>query len=158
MVEFEAEKRGKAPQLLPLLPALLNTKREMWYSIESFLSAWARTSLIFFPDQRGDQARGQYLRKVFQMDEDHIIGNRKLRNDWMHFDERLDKALKTACDITPYDFVKRVGESKRLVLCEIATESFKITFLGKESHDLDPVTKVAEPLRKQMLERVSNLF
>lgn len=41
--------------------------------------------------------RGEYLRKMFDLDESSPLYNRDLRNAWEHFDERLDDYLLN-CD------------------------------------------------------------
>jgi hypothetical protein len=40
--------------------------------------------------------RGDYLRKVLGVQEDHVLKNRNLRNYFAHFDERLDEWAETS--------------------------------------------------------------
>ncbi len=58
-------------------------------AIEAFLAAWARLSLLFFPQAKDPKAknRGEVLRKVYLMDRrTSPLADRQLRNAWMHFD------------------------------------------------------------------------
>jgi hypothetical protein len=64
-------------------------------SVEAFLSAWARASLIIFPNRKNDerdQARGRHVRAVLRIREPwsaFSAKDRDLRNGWMHLDEDL---------------------------------------------------------------------
>lgn len=66
----------------------------LFSELEAFLALFGRTSLIFFPVGRQEHPerrhRGQTLREVVGITEDHPIYDRTLRNKWMHFDEQLD--------------------------------------------------------------------
>ena len=67
-----------------------------FHAIEAFLAAWARLSLLFFPQSKDPKAknRGEVLRKVYLVDpRTSPLADRQLRNAWMHFDERLDQAI-----------------------------------------------------------------
>jgi hypothetical protein len=68
-------------------------------ALEAFLAAWSRLSLIFFPARGGKDsalfrnARGNILRMLLDVGDDSPLGDRDLRNSWMHFDERLDERV-----------------------------------------------------------------
>jgi hypothetical protein len=62
----------------------------------------AALSRYFWPSPFGNknkhllklkQKRGEYLRKLFNLDRDSPLYNRDLRNAWEHFDEKLDVFL-----------------------------------------------------------------
>lgn len=80
--------------------ALLKQRRvqtKTFDAIEAFLAAWARLSLLFFPDAKapGAKDRARVLRAVYLMSGGTSpLADRKLRNVWMHFDERLDLAIE----------------------------------------------------------------
>jgi hypothetical protein len=80
----------------------LESEREMQETLEGILSAYARVSLFVFPagtaGERG-RARAARLRELLEITADHRIGNRNLRNHWMHLDERLDEALETTGEV-----------------------------------------------------------
>lgn len=67
--------------------------------LEAFLAAWARLSLLLFPN-KGDTAtltqrneRAEALQQVLDVPATSPLADRELRNAWMHFDERLDEAI-----------------------------------------------------------------
>lgn len=95
-----AERVGPARFDQELFAAALNTQgraqNDLFAAIESFLAAWARLSLLFFPAARpGSFAaiRGELLVEVFDLPADSPIRDRRLRDSWMHFDERLDTMI-----------------------------------------------------------------
>ncbi|HET7584885.1 MAG TPA: hypothetical protein VFK13_08260 [Gemmatimonadaceae bacterium] len=69
-------------------------QQEMFEVLEAFLAAWARVSLLLFPTG-GNKTRGKALVQAFQLDGNSTLANRDLRDAWMHFDERLDAAVRT---------------------------------------------------------------
>jgi hypothetical protein len=90
------------PVAYPFSGKVVSGETRLFGSIEAFLSAWARASLIIFPTgkQRGsrgderDQARGRHLRAVLRIREpwsQFSAEDRKLRNGWMHLDEDLGR-------------------------------------------------------------------
>jgi hypothetical protein len=68
-------------------------------SLEAFLAAWARLSLLIFPLRGHDDLaafrveRASVLQWCLGLDDSHVLNNRALRDAWMHFDERLDRAV-----------------------------------------------------------------
>jgi hypothetical protein len=68
-------------------------------AVEAFLAGWARLSLLLFPvEGRGPLAtfraeRGRRIREALGVAPDSVLSDRELRNSWMHFDERLDRAM-----------------------------------------------------------------
>jgi hypothetical protein len=95
---------SKAPEAdrVRLAEALENQVAEQtrfFETLEAFLAAWARLSLLLCPLSGGGafaefrKARGEGLRKVTGVTEDGVFGDRDLRDAWMHFDERLDSAV-----------------------------------------------------------------
>lgn len=94
---------GEVPEgIVNSTSQMVQCQGQVWVGVDGFLSAWARASLILFPAPahfRSDEekvrahARGAYLREVLEIEEDHPIQFRHLRDAWTHFDERLDAAL-----------------------------------------------------------------
>jgi hypothetical protein len=75
----------------------LRAERDMQVAIEGILSVYARISLFFFPESRSKQfgkERARVLRELTGIDEKHPLGDRNLRNDWMHLDERIDQMVR----------------------------------------------------------------
>jgi hypothetical protein len=72
-------------------------EKDMLAALEGILSGYARISLFFFPETRSKmfgRGRAAQLRSMIGIDTDHPLGNRKLRNHWMHLDERLDSEVQ----------------------------------------------------------------
>ena len=64
--------------------------------LQAFLVAAGILSDLFFPDpKKGDIARGQVLRDLYRMKLDSPLANKKVRNSFVHVDERLDAWLST---------------------------------------------------------------
>jgi hypothetical protein len=69
---------------------------ELFRNIHSFLTHAAVVSKIFWPADRKKAERGEYLRTLFDLEDDHPLMSRSVRNDLDHFDERIDEwALKS---------------------------------------------------------------
>lgn len=72
--------------------------QHLFHGLEAFLAAWSRVSLLVFPTGRSGsfaQRRGALLREVLELTpvDAAALGDRELRDAWMHFDERLDAAM-----------------------------------------------------------------
>jgi hypothetical protein len=92
----------------------------IWLALDGFLASWARASLFLWPaparhrteaQRELSRARGEDLRAILEVKDDHPLNDRDLRNDWMHYDERLDDALTLYGRVTPQRFL-RDGESE----------------------------------------------
>ena len=71
----------------------IEAERVMEESLEGLLSSFARVSLFFFPERSSKDfaiERGERLRALAEIDDKHPLGNRELRNHWMHLDHRFD--------------------------------------------------------------------
>ncbi|MFN8255735.1 MAG: hypothetical protein U0W24_08610 [Bacteroidales bacterium] len=64
---------------------------EVWCSIQSILVAAGNVSKILWP-QKKIAVRGEALRKVLNIEDDHnyLLSDRKFRNHFEHYDERID--------------------------------------------------------------------
>lgn len=68
-------------------------EREMQEAVEGILAGFARISLFLFPSGSAGsfgRERGERLRALTGIGINHPIGDRELRNHWMHLDERFD--------------------------------------------------------------------
>ena len=64
---------------------------QVWYSLQSFLTAAANISKIFWPIKRAPyKERGEFLRNLLNVDQSAPFRIRDPRNHFEHFDERLD--------------------------------------------------------------------
>ncbi len=77
--------------------ARLQEQTRIFEALEAFLAAWARVSLMLFPSSRTSTARkrAKVLRTALGITQESPLTERNLRDSWMHFDERLDKADAT---------------------------------------------------------------
>jgi len=67
---------------------------ETWSCIQSILIAIANISKILWPSNKKYSHRGEALRKVLEVKEDNLISDRKFRNHFEHYDERIDEWFK----------------------------------------------------------------
>jgi hypothetical protein len=67
-----------------------------WYSLQNFLVAAANISKLLWGTKPATKARRTRLRIALGVDDTFAIRDRNLRNDFEHFDERVeDKCTKT---------------------------------------------------------------
>lgn len=79
------------------LAKMARNQQRIFDAVESFLAAYARTSLILFPisDRGFTGERGRAIRERIGIDESSPLADRDFRDSWMHHDERLDTALES---------------------------------------------------------------
>ncbi|MDD4013970.1 MAG: hypothetical protein PHW14_07245 [Candidatus Omnitrophica bacterium] len=66
---------------------------EVWSSIQSILVAAGNVSKILWP-QKEHEARGERLRELLKVDDNNILSDRKFRNHFEHYDERIEDWFK----------------------------------------------------------------
>ena len=59
----------------------------LWYSLQNFLVAIANVSKLLW----NGEARGDKLRKLYDVEESSPVKDRRFRNHFEHFDERIDR-------------------------------------------------------------------
>lgn len=64
---------------------------EVWCSIQSILVATANVSKILWPTSTKYKMRGETLRKMLHVEMDNPLSDRKFRNHFEHYDERIEK-------------------------------------------------------------------
>lgn len=62
---------------------------EVWCSIQSILVSAANISKILWPSK--NPLRGERLRGILKVEADNILSNRKFRNHFEHYDERIEE-------------------------------------------------------------------
>ena len=62
---------------------------EVWCSIQSILIAAGNVSKILWPHQKY-KSRGETLRQMLNVSEDNLLSDRKFRNHFEHYDERIE--------------------------------------------------------------------
>lgn len=81
----------------------IQAQGDIMFAIDAFVAPLGRLSSMLFPHPQKKRhkerahARGQRLRKLLLIEDDHPIGSEAglaLRNDLMHIDERIDEAVE----------------------------------------------------------------
>ena len=62
---------------------------DVWGSIQSILIAAGNVSKILWPHKKY-KSRGEKLRKLLNIDETNLLSDRKFRNHFEHYDERIE--------------------------------------------------------------------
>lgn len=157
-----SRRRPGATDMDALLGAIQEkTKRQghAFVAIDGFLSAWARASLFLWPapsryrtdDQKAaSRARGVYLREVLEIKDDHALNNRGLRNDWAHYDERLDDALATHGRVTGQRFSPPQHGAGSLTMRTIDLVNMRVVFAGQNEYDLKLLFAAAADLERRV--------
>lgn len=63
---------------------------EVWCSIQSILVAAGSVSKILWPSRKSSAARGEKLRTLLDVDIGNLLSDRKHRNHFEHYDERIE--------------------------------------------------------------------
>lgn len=63
---------------------------EVWCSIQSILVAAGNVSKILWPRQKY-KSRGERLRQMLNVNVDNLLSDRKFRNHFEHYDERIEE-------------------------------------------------------------------
>jgi len=63
---------------------------KIWSSLELFLIAAAKISIIFWPQEKKYNERGEDLRNLLKVDENVVYKKTDPRNHLQHFDQRLE--------------------------------------------------------------------
>jgi hypothetical protein len=79
----------KAADRLPINPAGFDDI-EVWCSIQSILVSAGNVSKILWPHNKKRKDRGVRLRKLLNVDNNNILKDRKFRNHFEHYDDRIE--------------------------------------------------------------------
>jgi hypothetical protein len=63
---------------------------EVWCEIQLILMAAGNVSKIFWPPNDKYKARGKKLRKLLNVDKSNLLSDRKFRNHFEHYDDRIE--------------------------------------------------------------------
>lgn len=63
---------------------------EVWSSIQSILVAAGNVSKILWPSRKSSLARGKTLRTLLNVNDRNLLSDRKFRNHFEHYDERIE--------------------------------------------------------------------
>jgi hypothetical protein len=123
---------------------------EAWSSIQSILVAAGNVSKILWPSK--DYAeRGERLRELLKVSEDNILSDRKFRNHFEHYDERIEdwfkkqsSAVYSDLAVDPFKSIWGNVHSNHHRAYDPLTQT--LTFRG-ESFDLAAVLKELKEIR-----------
>ena len=123
---------------------------EVWSSIQSILVAAGNVSKILW-SQKEYEARGERLRKLLKVTEDNLLSDRKFRNHFEHYDDRIEKwfkgessAVYSDLAIDPLKSMRRNFPTNHHRAYDPLTQT--LTFRG-ESFDLVAVLKELKEIR-----------
>ncbi|MFK7795623.1 MAG: hypothetical protein AB8B89_09755 [Gammaproteobacteria bacterium] len=126
---------------------------EVWCSIQSILVAAGNISKILWPSHESRLPRGEKLRALLEVELDNLLSDRKFRNHFEHYDERIEDWFKSnnsavysdsrinSLEPTPWSFPQFFHR-------DYNSESQILTFRG-ESIDLGAVIKELELIQKK---------
>ena len=106
--------------------------------LQAFLVSAGILSDLFFPDPHGKTGqRGQALRDLYQVSSDSPLANKKVRNSFVHIDDRLDKWLTSLPPgpVGPFSISNQDERDQRLengrYLRVVDTNEWKIAVRGE---------------------------
>lgn len=125
---------------------------EVWSSIQSILIATGNVSKILWP-QKKYKSRGEKLRKLLNVDKNNLLSNRKFRNHFEHYDERIELWFETQPSAVYRDLSMNPSISsfnKWLNFTHRGYNSFNDTLIFRgESLDLGALLNELEEIRKK---------
>jgi hypothetical protein len=68
---------------------------DFWFGLHATISALGNISKVFFPS-RTSNPRCARMRRLYNVSDKSLLGDRKVRNGLEHFDERVDKWAATS--------------------------------------------------------------
>jgi len=126
---------------------------EVWSSIQSILIAVANISKILWPAQGKYLARGKQLRTLLGIDDDNILSDRKFRNHFEHYDERIEDWFENNKSSVYLDF--RIDPFKPTILSlqQFSHRSYnsatRTLFFRNESIDLSAIFTALTEIREK---------
>ena len=124
---------------------------EVWGAIQSILIAAGNVSKILWPTRKSSAERGKVLRKLLSIDDRSMLSDRKFRNHFEHYDERIEDWFKENCSAVYMDpsidsFKSIWGDNPANRHRAYNPLKQTLTFRG-ESVDLAALLKVLEEIR-----------
>jgi hypothetical protein len=126
---------------------------EVWGSIQSILVAAGNVSKILWPSRASSAERGKMLRDLLNVDARSLLSDRKIRNHFEHYDERIEdwfekngSAVYMDSSIDPFGSIWGNNPSNIHRAYNPLTQT--LTFRG-ESVDLAALLDVLEEIRRK---------
>ena len=155
-------------EYLQACPMKKNDTIRIFCHIQAFLVSVANISKILWPPKNRFRSRGEILRKVLQVPINSPIQNRKFRDDFEHYDERIEKwassskrkiisdmnisvgGFSAIPDLDPIDCMRNLDISPD-------RKNLKLTFHGK-SYDLTMTMHAVKELHERARKLRPDLF
>lgn len=122
---------------------------EVWSSIQSILVAAGNVSKILWPNKAHGK-RGERLRQILKVEKSNLLSNRKFRNHFEHYDERIEDWFNNHSSAVYSDLA--MNPSLRGTMFDNnhrGYNSFNNTLIFRgESLDLSEVLKALEEIRE----------
>ena len=124
-------------------------KIEVWCSIQSILIASGNVSKLLWPPNKQYKLRGEKLRKILDIKENHLLSNRTFRNHFEHFDERIEKIFENKPGSIYVDLAMNPSLCNRDPNCQRGYNSFNNTLIFKgEILDFNDIINSLEDILK----------
>lgn len=121
-----------------------HNRNGVWYHVQSFLIATANISKLLWNSKESIKGRTRALRDALGVPEDSLLKSRNMRNNFEHFDERLETwALKhgrvfVSNNIGPIGLFDIPGVSRDSYLRNLDPATLQLTFQG-QTYDLPSI-------------------
>jgi hypothetical protein len=122
-------------------------KVEVWCSIQSILIAAGNVSKILWPRQKYKD-RGERLRQMLNVNENNLLSDRKFRNHFEHYDERIEDWFNNQSSAVYTDLAMNPSLRGPMTTKDHrGYDSFKNTLIFRgESLDLNEVVNALEEI------------
>lgn len=130
-----------------------------WYYIQNFLNSSANVSKLLWGSNKEQNLSRKDLRESLKIKEDSVLFSKTLRNDFEHYDERIETWYKDSKNHVYVDsnigYTGAImGIDTSLFLRNYDTTKAAVTFKGK-IYELQPIVTEMTNLNKT-LERIIN--
>lgn len=151
-IEFQVQCAAKAAERLAAREAR-GDHIEIWSAIQSVLIAAANVSKILWPTRQEFVPRGAMMRELLGIDDNNPLSNRRFRNHFEHYDERIEEWLATVHSASYVDQVFGppsgfLGQFPQNVNRGYDPSTLALTFRG-ETMDLASILKALDAIRQQ---------
>jgi hypothetical protein len=121
---------------------------EVWCSIQSILVAAGNVSKILWPSYKY-KMRGERLRQLLKVEKENLLSNRKFRNSFEHYDERIEEWFENQSSGVYIDLAMNPNLPGRMLMNNNhrGYNSFNNTLIFRgESLDLGEVLKALKEI------------
>lgn len=131
-------------------------KGRIWYSVQAFLVAVANLSKLIWPSYRkGEQRfadREEQLEKLLQLDKSSPLKDKKMRDNFEHFDARIEEWAATVqgrpyVDQNVNGHLALVGIPREMWLRNLITDPVPMITFREKEYLFDPVVKALQEVR-----------